>query len=232
MEYYAIVSQGDEIPPLSEENDGGGTRASYMLIFKVASILCCMSIQIPIPEVSLNTPPPSFPTTKILSYVNMYDYTSKSPTVSNKNYIQTYVLCIKSICITYQLLDTRRGINRINADQACGSQCIPAGLYSDLPTNWPGQQFRRSIPTVVVYTHLFIYINAQGTHAYSLYGAQTGRFDTSQFDIFDQNPHINPICVINFFQRFNSLNGRIKFIIDIIVRHSKKNPNNQRYVYL
>lgn len=57
MEYYAIVSQGDEIPPLSEENDGGGTRASYMLIFKVASILCCMSIQIPIPEVSLNTPP-------------------------------------------------------------------------------------------------------------------------------------------------------------------------------
>lgn len=58
MEYYAIVSQGDEIPPLSEENDGGGTRASYMLIFKVASILCCMSIQIPIPEVSLNTPPP------------------------------------------------------------------------------------------------------------------------------------------------------------------------------
>lgn len=57
MEYYAIVSQGDEIPPLSEENDGGGTRASYMLIFKVASILWCMSIQIPIPEVSLNTPP-------------------------------------------------------------------------------------------------------------------------------------------------------------------------------
>lgn len=156
MEYYAIVSQGDGIPPLSEENDGGGTRASYMLIFKVASILCCMFIQIPIPKVSFNTPH-SLSTTKILSYVNMYDYTSKSPTVSNKNNIQTYVLCIKSICITYQLLDTRRGINRINADQACGSQCIPAGLYSDLPTNWPGQQFRRSIPTVVVYTHLFIW---------------------------------------------------------------------------
>lgn len=86
MEYYAILSQGDEIPLLSEENDGGGTRASYMLIFKVASILCCMSIQIPISKVSLNTPPPP-PTTKILSYVNMYDYTSKSPTVSNKNYI-------------------------------------------------------------------------------------------------------------------------------------------------
>lgn len=84
--WNAIVSQGDEIPPLSEENDGGGTRASYMLIFKVASILCCMSIQIPISKVSLNTPPPP-PTTKILSYVNMYDYTSKSPTVSNKNYI-------------------------------------------------------------------------------------------------------------------------------------------------
>lgn len=66
--WNAIVSQGDEIPPLSEENDGGGTCASYVLIFKVASILCCMSIQIPIPEVSLNTPPPpSFPTTKILS---------------------------------------------------------------------------------------------------------------------------------------------------------------------
>lgn len=43
---------------------------------------------------------------------------------------------------------------------------------------------------------------------------------------------INPICVINFFQRFNSLNGTIKFIIDIIVRQSKKNPNNQRYIYL
>lgn len=89
MEYYAILSQGDEIPLLSEENDGGGTRASYMLIFKVASILCCMFIQIPIPKVSFNTPPPphSLSTTKILSYVNMYDYTSKSPTVSNKNYI-------------------------------------------------------------------------------------------------------------------------------------------------
>lgn len=84
MEYYAILSQGDEIPLLSEENDGGGTRDSYMLIFKVASILCF--IQIPISKVSLNTPPPP-PTTKILSYVNMYDYTSKSPTVSNKNYI-------------------------------------------------------------------------------------------------------------------------------------------------
>lgn len=71
-----------------------------------------------------------------------------------------------------------------------------------------------------------------GTHAYSLYGAQTGRFDTSQFDIFDQNPHINPICVINFFQRFNSLNGRIKFIIDIIVRQSKKTPTtNDTYAY-
>lgn len=56
MEYYAILSQGDEIPLLSEENDGGGTRASYMLIFKVASILCF--IQIPIPKVSLNTPHP------------------------------------------------------------------------------------------------------------------------------------------------------------------------------
>lgn len=230
MEYYAIVSQGDEIPPLSEENDGGGTRASYMLIFKVASILCCMFKQIPIPKVSFNTPH-SLSTTKILSYVNMYDYTSKSPTVSNKNNIQTYVLCIKSICITYQLLDTQRGINRINADQGVWLT-VYTSRYSYLPTNWPGQQFRRSIPTVVVYTHLFIYINAQGTHAYSLYGAQTGRFDTSQFDIFDQNPHINPICVINFFQRFNSLNGRIKFIIDIIVRQSKKNPNNQRYIYL
>lgn len=59
MEYYAILSQGDEIPLLSEENDGGGTRASYMLIFKVASILCCMFIQIPIPKVSFNTPPPT-----------------------------------------------------------------------------------------------------------------------------------------------------------------------------
>lgn len=53
MEYYANLSQGDEIPLLS---DGGGTRASYMLIFKVASILCF--IQIPIPKVSLNTPHP------------------------------------------------------------------------------------------------------------------------------------------------------------------------------
>lgn len=161
MEYYAIVSQGDEIPPLSEENDGGGTRASYMLIFKVASILCCMSIQIPIPEVSLNTPPPP-PTTKILSYVNMYDYTSKSPTVSNKNYIQIYVLCIKSICITYQLLDTRRGINRINADQGvwlsvyqqvCTHISPLTGQVNSSEDQYPRQLY---IPG----THLFIYINA------------------------------------------------------------------------
>lgn len=102
---YALFSQGDDIPQLLEK------------IFKVASILCFMSIQIPIPKVSFYTPL-ALPTTKILSYLYMYDYTSKPPsslpTVSN-HYIHD-VLCIKPICITYQLLDIRRGINMIRAD--------------------------------------------------------------------------------------------------------------------
>lgn len=53
---YALFSQGDDIPQLLEK------------IFKVASILCFMSIQIPIPKVSFYTPL-ALPTTKILSYL-------------------------------------------------------------------------------------------------------------------------------------------------------------------
>lgn len=63
---YALFSQGDDIQQLLEK------------IFKVASILCFMSIQIPIPKVSFYTPL-ALPTTKILSYLYMYDYTSKPP---------------------------------------------------------------------------------------------------------------------------------------------------------
>lgn len=116
---YAILAQGDDIPQLlGKKWRDSRFLYAHLKIFKVASILCFMSIQIPIPKVSFYTPL-ALPTTKILSYLYMYDYTSKPPsplpTVSNQNYIHD-VLCIKPICITYQLLDIRRGINRIRAD--------------------------------------------------------------------------------------------------------------------
>lgn len=52
---YALFSQGDDIPQLLEK------------IFKVASILCFMSIQIPIPKVSFYTPPSPFRPPKFLA---------------------------------------------------------------------------------------------------------------------------------------------------------------------
>lgn len=65
---YAILAQGDDIPQLlGKKWRDSRFLYAHLKIFKVASILCFMSIQIPIPKVSFYTPPSPFRPPKFLA---------------------------------------------------------------------------------------------------------------------------------------------------------------------